>query len=73
MPKVTMAATEGTFLEWLVNDGERVEEEQPLYTVATDKVETEIASPTSGILRHGDATPEEAYPVGARLGTIETE
>jgi 2-oxoglutarate dehydrogenase E2 component (dihydrolipoamide succinyltransferase) len=71
VPKLTMATTEVTFLEWLVEDGQQVEEEQPLYVVATDKVENEVAAPASGILRHGTAVPEELYPVGAELAVIE--
>ena len=66
-----MATTEVTFLEWLVEDGQPVEEEQPLYVVATDKVENEVAAPASGILRHGTAEPEEVYPVGTVIATIE--
>jgi 2-oxoglutarate dehydrogenase E2 component (dihydrolipoamide succinyltransferase) len=68
-----MAATEATFLEWLVEDGARVEEEQPLYIVATDKVETEVTSPATGVLRYGSADAEVVYPVGHNLGTIETD
>ncbi len=71
MPKLTMAVTEATFLEWLVEDGERVEEGAPIYTVATDKVETEVEAPASGILRHGDAVSEEVYEVRHQLGVIE--
>jgi pyruvate/2-oxoglutarate dehydrogenase complex dihydrolipoamide acyltransferase (E2) component len=71
VPKLTMATMEVTFLEWLVADGEPVEEEQPIYIVATDKVENEVAAPASGILRHGSAEAEEVYPVGTELGTIE--
>lgn len=71
MPQLTMAAMEGTFVEWLVDDGQHVEADQPLYLVATDKVETEVPSPAAGTLRHGDAKPEGVYPVGAQLATIE--
>jgi 2-oxoglutarate dehydrogenase E2 component (dihydrolipoamide succinyltransferase) len=71
MPKLTMAATEGTFMQWLVEDGEPVNQDQPLYVVETDKVETEVPSPGTGILRHGSAQPEEAYPIGTVLATIE--
>jgi 2-oxoglutarate dehydrogenase E2 component (dihydrolipoamide succinyltransferase) len=71
MPKLTMAAIEATFVEWLVADGEHVTEDQPLYIVETDKVETEVMSPASGVLRHGHAEPEEVYPVGTQLAVIE--
>jgi pyruvate/2-oxoglutarate dehydrogenase complex dihydrolipoamide acyltransferase (E2) component len=71
IPKVTMAAIEATFVDWLVADGQQVTEEQPLYVVATDKVETEVVSPVTGVLRHGSAVPETTYPVGTQLATIE--
>ncbi len=72
MPKLTMAATEATFLEWLVGDGTEVTEGEPIYSVSTDKVETEVKSPASGVLRHGSAEFEVDYPVGTQLGAIET-
>lgn len=71
VPKLTMATTEVTFLEWLAEDGETVEEEQPIYIVATDKVENEVSAPASGILRHGSVEAEEVYPVGHEIATIE--
>jgi pyruvate/2-oxoglutarate dehydrogenase complex dihydrolipoamide acyltransferase (E2) component len=71
MPKLTMAAIEATFMQWLVPDGEYVIQDQPLYVVETDKVETEVPSPGTGILRHGAAEPEQAYPVGTLVATIE--
>ena len=71
MPKLTMAAQDGTFLEWLVEDGANVVEEQPLYLAATDKVEIEVHAPASGVLRHGDAKTDESYPIGTQLGVIE--
>jgi len=71
MPKLTMATVEGTFVEWLVDDGRPVAEGDPLYLVATDKVETEVTAPATGVLRHGKAEPEEAYPVGTELAVIE--
>jgi pyruvate/2-oxoglutarate dehydrogenase complex dihydrolipoamide acyltransferase (E2) component len=71
VPKLTMAAIEATFIEWLVGDGERVTEDQPLYIVATDKVETEVPSPASGVLRHGVAEAEVTYSIGTELAVIE--
>jgi pyruvate/2-oxoglutarate dehydrogenase complex dihydrolipoamide acyltransferase (E2) component len=72
MPKLTMAATEATFLEWLVEDGTAVTEGEPIYSVSTDKVETEVESPATGVLRHGDAEFEVDYPIGTMLGSIDT-
>ena len=68
VPKLTMAATDAVFLGWLVDDGATVEAQQPIYTVATDKVEVEVEAPASGVLRHGE---DEEYDVGHELGVIE--
>ncbi|WP_210716600.1 biotin/lipoyl-containing protein [Amycolatopsis acididurans] len=71
MPKLTMAATQATFVDWLVADGGPVAEGEPIYTVSTDKVETRVEAPASGVLRHGEAEFEVDYPVGTQLGSIE--
>jgi pyruvate/2-oxoglutarate dehydrogenase complex dihydrolipoamide acyltransferase (E2) component len=72
MPQLTMAATEATFVEWLVADGAAVRAGDPIYAVATDKVENEVESPATGVLRHGAAEAEADYEVGTQLGAIET-
>jgi pyruvate/2-oxoglutarate/acetoin dehydrogenase E1 component/biotin carboxyl carrier protein len=73
VPKLTMAAVEAVFLGWLVEDGAQVTAQQPIYTVATDKVEVEVESPAAGILRHGDVEEDEDYLVGHELGVIEID
>ena len=73
IPKLNMAATEATFISWLVEDGASVVEEQAIYTAATDKVEIEIESPATGILRHGTAEEDEDYEVGTEIGKIEVD
>ncbi len=72
MPKLDVTMTEGTFLGWLVPDGTAVSEGEDLYTVGTDKVETDIPAPSAGVLRYGVAQADETYPVGTALGTLET-
>ncbi|HEY3684729.1 MAG TPA: biotin/lipoyl-containing protein [Streptosporangiaceae bacterium] len=71
VPKVTMAAVDATFLGWLVGDGTRVRELQPIYAIATDKVEVEVESPAAGVLRHGEVETDADYPVGTQVGVIE--
>ncbi|MCV7194483.1 biotin-requiring enzyme family protein [Mycolicibacterium brumae] len=72
MPKLNVTMTEGTFSGWLAPDGAQVDEGEDLYTVGTDKVETDIPSPCAGVLRHGDVADGETYPVGTVLGTVGT-
>jgi pyruvate/2-oxoglutarate dehydrogenase complex dihydrolipoamide acyltransferase (E2) component len=70
MPKLSMAVTEATLVEWLVADGEAVGDGQGLYVAETDKVETEVPSGAAGLV-HPVAAPGGVYPVGAELGWIE--
>jgi pyruvate/2-oxoglutarate dehydrogenase complex dihydrolipoamide acyltransferase (E2) component len=51
IPKLGVTMTEGTLQQWLVDDGATVGVGQPLYILETDKVETEIESPASGVVR----------------------
>jgi pyruvate/2-oxoglutarate dehydrogenase complex dihydrolipoamide acyltransferase (E2) component len=71
IPKVSMGAVDATFMGWLVDDGSTVTAQQPIYTVATDKVDIEVESPASGVLRHGDTEMEKDYLIGAQIGHIE--
>lgn len=71
MPKLDVTMTEGTFLGWLVPDGETVAEGEDLYTVGTDKVSADIPAPSAGVLRHGPVEADETYAVGTTLGTLE--
>jgi len=71
IPKVSMAAEEATFVEWLVPDGSTVEEGEIIYTVATDKVEVEVEAAAAGVLRQGQVEAEQVCPVGHEIGWIE--
>ena len=51
MPRLGESVTEGTVTRWLKKEGERVEADEPLLEVSTDKVDTEIPSPAAGVLR----------------------
>ncbi|HEY1967536.1 MAG TPA: lipoyl domain-containing protein [Pseudonocardia sp.] len=70
VPRLGVSVKEVTIVEWLVADGDSVAEGDPILTVATDKTEVEIEAVANGTLRHG-AAPEEDYPVGAVIGSIE--
>ena len=50
MPEMGESVAEGTITKWLVKVGERVERDQPLFEISTDKVDAEIPSPASGTL-----------------------
>src|SRR6059058_4342831 len=71
MPRLGESVTEGTVTRWLKKEGERVEVDEPLLEVSTDKVDTEIPSPASGILRGIAVDEDETVAVGAQLATID--
>jgi pyruvate dehydrogenase E2 component (dihydrolipoamide acetyltransferase) len=71
MPQLGESVTEGTVTRWLKKEGERVEADEPLLEVSTDKVDTEIPSPASGILRGITVAEDETVAVGAQLAIIE--
>src|ERR1700690_1655377 len=70
MPQLGESVTEGTVTRWLEKEGERVEVDEPLLEVSTDKVDTEIPSPASGILRGIAVDEDETVAVGAQLAVI---
>ena len=70
MPALGESVTEGTVTRWLKNVGETVNIDEPLLEVSTDKVDTEIPSPVSGVLLSIEVQVDTTVPVGARLATI---
>ncbi len=71
MPQLGESVTEGTVTRWLKKEGEHVSADEPLLEVSTDKVDTEIPSPASGILRGIVVDEDETVAVGAQLAVIE--
>lgn len=72
MPQMGESVVEGTVTKWLVKEGDRVSEDQPLCEISTDKVDTEIPSPGSGIIARLLASEGQTLPVGAALAVIES-
>ena len=63
MPKLEMAQKTAIVIEWLKQEGEHVEKEEPLLTVETDKVTVDIEAPASGILAGVRVVPQQVVPV----------
>ncbi|AEA26718.1 2-oxoglutarate dehydrogenase, E2 component, dihydrolipoamide succinyltransferase [Pseudonocardia dioxanivorans CB1190] len=70
MPALGESVTEGTVTRWLKQEGDRVEVDEPLLEVSTDKVDTEIPSPAAGVLQRIVAAEDETVEVGAELAVI---
>ncbi|MDX6202035.1 MAG: hypothetical protein QOJ83_1535, partial [Frankiales bacterium] len=71
MPRLGESVSEGTVTRWLKKAGERVEADEPLLEVSTDKVDTEIPSPSSGILTEIKVNEDETVDVGVELAVID--
>ncbi|WP_109006055.1 2-oxoglutarate dehydrogenase, E2 component, dihydrolipoamide succinyltransferase [Streptomyces rishiriensis] len=71
LPALGESVTEGTVTRWLKAEGERVEADEPLLEVSTDKVDTEIPSPASGVLASIKVAEDETVEVGAELAVID--
>ncbi len=73
MPRLGESVTEGTVTRWLKQEGDRVEVDEPLLEVSTDKVDTEIPSPAAGILSRIVVGEDETAEVGSELAIIAGE
>ncbi|MYW66148.1 2-oxoglutarate dehydrogenase, E2 component, dihydrolipoamide succinyltransferase [Streptomyces sp. SID8379] len=71
LPALGESVTEGTVTRWLKAEGERVEVDEPLLEVSTDKVDTEIPSPAAGVLASIKVAEDETVEVGAELAVID--
>src|SRR5215204_135838 len=70
LPALGESVTEGTVTRWLKQPGEEVQADEPLLEVSTDKVDTEIPSPTSGTLLEIKVAEDETVEVGTELAVI---
>lgn len=70
LPALGESVTEGTVTRWLKKVGDRVEVDEPLVEVSTDKVDTEIPSPIAGILEEILVNEDETVDVGTPLARV---
>ncbi|MDH6493597.1 2-oxo acid dehydrogenase subunit E2 [Streptomyces sp. SAI-127] len=70
LPALGESVTEGTVTRWLKQPGEHVQEDEPLLEVSTDKVDTEIPAPATGVLLTIVVGEDETVEVGAELAVI---
>mgnify|MGYP001758713440 FL=1 len=70
MPELGESVTEGTITTWLKSVGDSVEVDEPLLEVSTDKVDTEIPSPVSGVLLEIKAEEDDTVEVGSVIAIV---
>lgn len=71
LPKMGESVVEGTIIRWLKQEGEFVKEDEPLVEISTDKIDTELPSPASGVLSKILAGQDETVEVGAEIAVID--
>lgn len=71
MPQLGESVVEGTIGKWLVNEGDRVERDQPVVEILTDKADSEIPAPVAGVVTKLLAKEDEVVRVGAGLCVID--
>ncbi|MFM9838022.1 MAG: dihydrolipoamide acetyltransferase family protein [Cyclobacteriaceae bacterium] len=73
MPKMGESITEATILKWLKKPGDKIEQDESVLEVATDKVDTEVPSTHAGVLKEIFAKEGEVVKVGKAIGIITTD
>ena len=73
MPKMGESINEGTVIKWYKQVGDRVKKDEIIYEIATDKVDTEIPSPSDGILTEIIINEQETVPVDTVVAVIDTD
>ena len=71
MPQMGESIAEGTIIKWLKAAGDQVERDEPLFEITTDKVDTEVPSPASGMLKTILVAEGETVDVGATVAEVE--
>jgi pyruvate dehydrogenase E2 component (dihydrolipoyllysine-residue acetyltransferase) len=71
MPQLGETVVEGTILKWLKQEGDDVAQDEPLFEISTDKVDTEVPSPAAGTLTKILVGEGETVSVGTELATID--
>ncbi|MGH3013170.1 MAG: biotin/lipoyl-containing protein, partial [Gaiellaceae bacterium] len=73
MPQMGVSVSEGTVTKWVKSEGEPVEADETLLEISTDKVDTEVPSPASGVVQQILVQEGETVDVGTKLAVIAPE
>src|SRR5271154_353931 len=71
MPQMGESIVEGTLTKWLKKPGEHVDRDEPLFEISTDKVDTEIPSPTAGVLTEVLVEEGKTVAISTVVGRIQ--
>jgi len=73
LPKLGESITDATIISWLKNVGDTIEEDEPICEIATDKVDSEIPSPVSGVIKEIFYQVDDVVEVGKVIAIIGSE
>ena len=73
MPQMGESIFEGTLTKWLKKVGDKVQRDEPLFEISTDKVDAEIPAPASGVLREQKVAEGTTVQVNSVVGVIDAE
>jgi len=71
MPQMGESIFEGTITKWLKKPGDKVERDEPLFEISTDKVDAEIPSPSAGVLQEIKIPEGQTVPIQTVVAVIE--
>ena len=73
MPQMGESIAEGTIVRWIKKVGDKIDRDEPLFEISTDKVDAEIPSPAAGVLTDIRAKEGETVPVNTVVAVIGSE
>ena len=73
MPQMGESIVEGTITKWLKKPGDKVQRDEPLFEISTDKVDAEIPAPASGVLQEIKVSEGTTVGVNTVVGTISVD
>src|SRR5262252_2673833 len=71
MPQMGESIFEGTITKWLKKPGDKVERDEPLFEISTDKVDAEIPSPSAGVLKEIKVKEGQTVPINTVVASID--
>src|SRR5689334_25302296 len=72
MPQMGVSVSEGTITRWAKNVGETIQADETIVEISTDKVDTEVPAPATGVVRELLAGEGDTVPVNTRIAVIDT-
>ena len=71
MPQMGESIFEGTITKWLKKPGDKIERDEPLFEISTDKVDAEIPSPSAGVLKEIKVNEGQTVPIQTVVAVID--